>query len=158
MNILTIVISSIGAITGILGLILSILSYQRNKFETINSFFQYMRDNEFLQARKFIYNLQDNTVINASSSEDDNNKVAIVANAYHHWGLLVKHKQLPLWIFYDRNNGLTASGIAVIRMYKKLVPTINYRHQNGNPKYAEYYKWLYNKLTKKDPSYIDLIH
>lgn len=155
-DILAIVFGVFGMATGIIGLIISILGYNRSKFDIINSFFQYMLDSEFIQSRKFVYNLPENKIIDNTCSDKEQNYIATVANTYHHYGLLVKRRQLPLWIFYDKKDKkLTASGIAVIRMYNKLKETIKNRRNNGNIEYARYFEWLYNKLTEKCKNYKD---
>lgn len=154
-EILAIVFGAAGMVTGIISLIITMLGYNRSKFDVINSFFQYMLDSEFIQSRKFIYNLPENTVIDNSCSNEEQNYVAIVANTYHHYGLLVEHGQLPLWLFCDKHNKLTASGIAVIRMYNKLKPTIKNRRDNGNVEYAMYFESLYDELIKHCPNYKD---
>lgn len=144
---------ALGICTGLIGVLISLLTYSLDFFNSVNSFYQYMLDSKFIDARRFIYNLDDNTVIDMSSPVEDQNCVAIVANAYNHWGLLISHHQLPKWLFYDRKNGITAAGIAVIRLYNKLKPTIDYRRNHGNVKYAEYFQNLYNLLIKKFPNY-----
>lgn len=111
-EILAIVFGAFGMATGIIGLIISILGYNRSKFDIINSFFQYMLDSEFIQSRKFVYNLPENKIIDNSCPNEEQNYIATVANTYHHYGLLVEHGQLLLWLFCDKHNKLTASGIA----------------------------------------------
>ncbi len=151
-DILSLILGTVGMVTGLIGLFISFFGYNRSKYEIINSFFQYMSDPAFIAARKYVYNMQSDKIIDHTSSDEEQNHIAIIANTYHHWGLLVKNKQLPKWLFYDKDHSLTASGIAVIRMYTKMTATIDNRRRKGNPEYARYFEWLYNYLIRKCPN------
>lgn len=135
-----------GMITGSIGIIFSILSYKNNKMQAVATYFSNDKDLNFIEGRRIVYNLKPGEIVNESSPHRQ--KISFVLNTFHAWALLVKHKQLPLWVFYDKKMGITSSGIAVIRTYKKLQPTIQY-YRKSNPKYAEYYEWLYNEILKK---------
>lgn len=149
-EILALVFGILGSVTGLIGLFISILSYNHNKIESLNLYFIQARDPFLIEGKKIIYDLSKEQIIGT------NEKVSHVINFYHHWGLMVKRHQLPFWIFFDKKLGITSSGIAVIRTYNRLKPTIK-MFRNKNPKYAEYYEWLYNKLIKKCPEYENYI-
>ena len=147
-----------GAITGISGAIISIAGYLHNKIDALNLYFTYAKEEEFIEGRKLIYNLPEGIIID----EDENTnhaeytKIFSVMNAYQQWGLLTQKRQLPFWIFHNRKTGITSSGVAIIRTYNKLKPTIEY-FRKKNPKYADSYTYLYDKIVKTCPEYKDLI-
>lgn len=145
-----IIVGIASIIIGIVGLIISILNFRRNRLEVLNQYFSYAREKEIVYGKRLIYN--------SSSQEIEDMKkdfpkrvpdtVVEVINFYHHWGYMIKLRDLPLTLFYDRKTGITASGIAVIRTFDILSPIIGcYRKKNS--KYAEYYEYLYNKINKK---------
>ena len=148
----SLIIGIIGVITGVSGMIVSIRSFYHNRIDALNMYFSYARDSDFIKGRRLVYNLEHNVVIDESCDEIISITLACLMNAYQHWGMLLKHKQLPFWIFYNRKTGVTASGIAVIRTYNKLRPTIDY-YRNKNPKYADSYTYLYDRIVKKCPEY-----
>lgn len=151
-DILSLIFGIFGGITGLIGLIISILSYNHNKIEALNLYFIQARDSFLMEGKKIIYDLPKEQIIDTKYKNDILERVSHVINFYHHWGLMVRRKQLPFWIFYDNRSGITSSGIAVIRTYNRLKPTIkSFRYKNS--KYAENYEWLYNKLIKKCPAY-----
>lgn len=135
-----------GMITGTIGIIFSILSFRNNKMQAVATYFSNDKDINFIEGRRIVYNLKPGEIVDENSSKRQG--VSFVLNTFHSWALLVKHKQLPFWVFYDKEKGITSSGIAVIRTYRKLIPTIEY-NQKRNAKYAEYYKWLYDEILKK---------
>lgn len=147
-DILALIFGVLGSVTGLIGLFISILSYNHNKIEALNLYFIQARDEFLMEGKKIIYDLAIGQVVDTDYKTDTLSRVSHVVNFYHHWGLMVKHKQLPFWIFFDKKSCITASGIAVIRTYNRIKPTI-IRFRNNNPKYAEYYEWLYNKLIKQ---------
>lgn len=154
-DLIIIIVSILALIISVAGFFISCLNYKHDQFEYINSFFEHMLDHDFVEARKFVYNMELNKCIKLDSSDKEQYNVAMITNTYHHWGLLLIHKQLPLWIFYDKKNGLTSSGIAVIRLYNKLRPTIEYRRNNGNLEYAKFFEKLYDRLVSLSPKYKD---
>lgn len=151
----TIIIGIIGVITGISGMIVSILGFYHNRIDALNLYFSYDRDKDFIKSRKLVYNLKHGAVIDEKCDEDTSITLACLINAYQHWGMLLKHKQLPFWIFYNKKTGVTASGIAVIRTYNKLRPTIAY-FKMKNPKYADSYTYLYDRIVSSCSEYKDI--
>lgn len=143
-----------GVITGLTGMIIGILSYNHNKIDLLNEYFAYAKNTDFIEGKRIIYNLNRGQALTEENTRSDVlNHIACVTNAYQHWGLLVYHKQLPIWIFYDKKvKSLTASGITVIRTFNLLRPTINH-FRKKSPQYAESYEWLYKKLLTYCPEY-----
>lgn len=72
-----------------------------------------------------------------------------VINFYTHWGLMVKHHQLPMWLFYNKKTGITTSGNAVTVTFDTTKPLIDRYKKHKNPHYAEYYEYLYNEIKKR---------
>lgn len=72
-----------------------------------------------------------------------------VINFYTHWGLMVKHRQLPIWLFYDKKTGITTSGNAVMVTFDTTKPLFDCYRKHKNPHYAEYYEYLYNEIKKR---------
>ena len=130
----------IGAVTGIAGMILGIMSYLHNRIDAVNAYFDYDRNPDFIAGRRAVFNLEDGRIIQSSDSNDMG--ITIVLNAFQHWGVLVKKHQLPFWVFTK-----TPSGITVVRTYEKLKPTIEARRKN-NSLYAKQYKYLYERIKK----------
>ncbi len=151
----TIIIGLIGVVTGVSGMIVSIRSFYHNKIDALNMYFSYDRDKDFIEGRRLVYNLEHGVVLDEQCDKHTSITLACLINAYQHWGMLLKQKQLPFWIFYDKKTGITASGIAVIRTYNKLRPTIAY-YKFKNPKYADSYEYLYNRIVSKCIDYKDL--
>ena len=56
-----------------------------------------------------------------------------IISFFHFWGIMVKKKYLPLWVFES------ASGYAVIRLYEGLQEMIEERRKD-NEKYGEYFE------------------
>ena len=140
----------LGTPTAIVSLIISICNYNYNKIEASSRYFAQARDPFFMEGKNLIYHLKEDDIIDENKSTYISTKITCVMNYYHYWGMMVKNKQLPFSVFYDKKNGITASGFAVIRTYNRLKPTITY-FRNKNPKYAEFYEWLYNEIIKHCP-------
>lgn len=145
---ITIVISALGLISGLIGMVIGVLSYLHNRSLAVNTYFEQDANVRLSDARHFIYNLSEDECITNDHSVKETGMVGAIVSFYDHWGLMIVRKQLPLWVFYCRKDGLTASGYSVIRLYRKLKPTIAYRrHQNY--RYAFYFERLSNILLKK---------
>lgn len=129
------ILSVIGAVTGISGLIISILDHQRSRYFAVHEYLSAVESEEFVKAKQHVYNNVDFNV------EDE--QAAIVVNFFHHWGMLARRRYLPMWIF----DGATGNGVC--RLYEKTFPYINKRQQiNQDPLYGEYFAWLYRRIKK----------
>ena len=51
------ILSVIGAITGIFGMIVSIAGFFRNRMETVISYFEYDKDDSYIEARRAVHNM-----------------------------------------------------------------------------------------------------
>lgn len=146
---ITIIISSLALISGLIGMVTGVLSYVHNKSQTVNSFFEHTVNHQLSDARKFVYNLPDGVCISNDSPDEMRRMIGEIVNFYDHWGMVAKKRHLPFWVFYCRKDGLTAAGISVIRLYQKLEPSIS-DIRNQNSKYASYFQQLYDKLKPYD--------
>ena len=142
-------------ITGILAFIISFFTYKKK--DNVNMYFKTEESPNFIESKKIVHNLDNNlkTTItingNAVLEDDINMAISNVINNYHHYGLLLKHNYLPKWIFCSKSDGLTSSGISIIKMYKKVLPYINERRNSNNPKYACYFEFLIKKMKHTCP-------
>lgn len=129
-------ISIIGALTGTSGLIISLFSSRREKYQVVSEFLSELSDPKFIAAKKYVYTNE------ASDVEDE--QVAIVVNFFHHWGLLAKKKYLPMWVF----DGATGRGTC--RLYERTQMYIAKRRKhNQDYLYAEYFEWLYKRIKRR---------
>lgn len=129
-------ISLIGAFTALCGLAISIYGIFHNRFESAHEFLSGVETEAFIKAKKWVYNTKDFDV------KDEN--AAIVVNYFHHWGMLAKHHQLPMWVFDG------ATGVGLCRLHKILDNYIEKRRVlNKDNSYAECFDWLYHKVKKR---------
>jgi hypothetical protein len=145
----------VGSITGVLGLIISIISYNHNKIEAINSYFENSRSIEFINARKLVFNdIPDDYTYD---DVDDINiqygdKIAYIIASYQQMAILVKKRQLPLSFVTD------VSVNTPVQIYKKLETFIEYRREEGkypNPFYATKYQELCDRISKNYKGKLD---
>ena len=135
-NWMQIIPGAIGMITGIVGMVTGLKGIQHTKAVTIDKFFSALESKDFIKVKKIIYNKDVEDV----SDED----AAVIVNFYHHWGLMVKKKYLPIWAF----DGGTGDG--VVRSYERVRKYIELRREHDNNKtYAIHFEWLYKELLKK---------
>lgn len=129
------VFSVIGAITGIIGLIISLIGMQKSRYDVVSEFLSQIEDSEFIKIRKYVYN---------EALEENDPKAASIVNFFHHWGLMVKKHYLPIWVF----DGATGNGM--LRLFEKVKPYIeNNRKRNNDKEYAQYFEWLCGKVEKR---------
>ena len=136
---LEIVAAIIGCITGLFGLVISLFSIHHNKTVAVHEFLSKMESDEFITARRAVYNRPNNAECDLQDKD-----ASLVVNIFHHWGLLARRRYLPMWVFDG------ASGSGACRLYEKLEPYIQKRrdhHRDNN--YAEHFEWLYKKLKRK---------
>lgn len=135
LNWMQIVPGAIGMVTGIVGMITGLKGLQHNQAVTIDKFFSALESKEFIKVKKVIYNKDIRDVYDEDA--------AAMVNFYHHWGLMVRKKYLPLWAF----DGGTGDG--VIRSYERVRNYIELRRKHDHNKtYAIHFEWLYNELLK----------
>lgn len=128
-------VAVIGAITGILGAIISIISIQYNRFLAIHQYMETLETPGFIKARIYVHNIDPDQI------PLDSQEASQVVNFFHHWGLLTKKHYLSLWIFDS------GSGAGVIRYYECTQKYIEKRRTIHNDStYAKNFEWLYNKL------------
>lgn len=134
-----------------IALIINFKSEKRSDFKATVEFHMQMIDERFMKARSFLYNHNGDLI--PLNDNKENNYVTVATNLYHNWGYMILKKQLPMSIFWDKKTGLTAEGIAVIILYEKLKKTIEHHREIKNPKYAEYFTFLYDALKAKEKQY-----
>ena len=132
----------VGCITGIAGTIFGIISLTNSRIEAVNEYLKNDRDPAFIDVRKIVYSLPDN-YDPKKVDEEIGAKIALLIISYQQAAILVKHKQLPFWLF--KNN---VSGHALTELFDKLKPFIEYRREK-NPCYAKEYEGLCDRIKKE---------
>ena len=135
-------IGIIGAVTGIVGMIISVLSFSHNRIEAVNAFYANDRDPNFIEARRIVHTLPD-MYSPADVQKEFGSQIAILILSFDQAGILVKKRQLPFWIFSKGG-----CGVAAVNFYKKLLPYIRYK-QKDNQLYADNFKYLVERIIKK---------
>ncbi|WP_390607273.1 acyltransferase [Dorea longicatena] len=132
------VVNIVAILSGISGVLIGVASIRISNMGAVKEYFQQGDSLENVAARKEIYCKINNNI------KIDKNDVAAgsIISFFHFWGLMVKKKYLPLWVFES------ASGYAVIRLYEGLQEMIEERRKD-NEKYGEYFEWLYYKIKKR---------
>ena len=132
------VVNIVAILSGISGVLIGVASIRISNMEAVKEYFQQGDSLENVAARKEIYCKINNNI------KIDKNDVAAgsIISFFHFWGIMVKKKYLPLWVFES------ASGYAVIRLYEGLQEMIEERRKD-NEKYGEYFEWLYYKIKKR---------
>jgi len=138
----------IGTLTGLLGIVISILSYNHNRIEAIKTYYENIRQEAFVQARRTLRNLPDDYDPKNLSAEA-RDKLAYLIIAYHQAGVLLRKRQLPMWAF----NG--SIGYNAISAYNKLEPYIALRREK-EPFYADNFEFIYKRILKKHPNWKEL--
>jgi len=130
-----------GAITGILGVIISLFSFYHNRIEAVNAWYANARDSEFIRARRVVRGLPNEYDPRKLSAEEKDHIVFLLIS-YQQAGALVKRRQLPFWVF--KNSG------RVVYFYEKLLPYIEMRRtdEENNPKYASDYEYLCRRVKR----------
>lgn len=132
-------LSIIGSVTGIIGAVIGVLGISHNRFLAIRQFMEYLEDPIFIDARHRIYNHDSSQQISPNDKD-----AALITNYFHHWGLLVKKRYLPLWVFDY------GSGARVIYLYEQLQKYIaEHRRLHNDAFYAINFEWLYYKLRSR---------
>ena len=161
-NAIQCIISGTICLTGIIALIFSIKTYKHK--DNVNLYFSNEEDPKFIKSKRIVYSLDENLhsdlkIKGKKVSDDEINKaISHIINNYHHYGLLLKHKYIPKWVFYSKSDGLTSSSISIIKMYKKLKPYIEKRHGENNPKYANYFDYLISELKRNCPKEFEMYY
>lgn len=133
----SLVLSILGTITGIAGMLFGIIGIIHNRFLAVHDYLSGIDDPSFISARAAVYNANGSDTL-------DNKDVATVINFFHHWGLLVQKHYLPMWVFDS------GSGAGVIRLYECTKSHIvKMRLEHNDPTYAANFEWLYLTLRQK---------
>ena len=132
------VVNLVAIVSGISGIIMGLVSLKMVNLDAVKEYFQQGDSDDFIAARKKVYELGETN----ERIEPYNSEVGKVVSFFHFWGLMVKKKYLPIWVFED------ASGFAVVKLYRILEPHIEERRVD-NPYYAKYFQWLAEEIEKK---------
>lgn len=131
-------LSIIGACTGIFGAVCGFFGIIHNRFLAVNEYLTALEDSEFVEARKQIYNQEEKL-------SPDDVQASVVVNFFHHWGLMARKHYLPLWVFDS------GSGAGVIRLYSLTEQYIEERRQlHNDPTYASNFEWLNRAMKRRE--------
>lgn len=169
-NVLQLIVSLVAIISGVSGVIIGLSSLRSAQLGSINDYFTSGDTKEFKHARGILYTYALQYSNNGISvfnkdfklqhhdidkkpivlyKDDVISTISYISNFFHQWGLLTKHRYLPLWVFQS------SSGISVYRLYNASREVIDTYRKTSNPFYGEYFEWLYLKVYK---TYKDEIH
>ena len=132
----------IGALTGIVGLIISVFSYSHNRIEAVNAYYNNLQKLESIKARRVLRHLGDD-YDPKKLTEEQIDCCSYIVILYQQAGILVRKRQLPFWVF-DKS-----SGYKVMNYFEKLRPYIDVR-RISEPGYAHDFEYLSNRLKAKN--------
>lgn len=137
------VVNIVAILSGISGILVGAASIRISNLGAVKEYFQQGDTAEFIEARRKIYSKIDRNI------KIDKNDVdaASIVSFFHFWGLMVKKKYLPIWVFES------SSGQAVVRLYEGLHSMIMERRKD-NPMYGEYFEWLYKKVKRRTSQFV----
>jgi len=142
---MSIIVSIIGAITGISGMIFAVIGFIHNRMLAVTSFLEYTLDPDFIEARNLVLETGAYEAEIVGKNRTQAHQFEHVINTYNMMGLLVHKHQLPKWFFKE-----TSAGETVIKFYEKLEPYILYRREIDTIKtYANQFEYLYRILKVK---------
>ena len=123
--------------SGVSGILMSLSASRVANFEAIREYFQQGDTPEMTATRHKIYEAE------RTGEPVDPKAAAEVCSFFHFWGMMVKKKYLPLWIFKS------ASGPSVVRLYYLVLPYIEERRSTNNPHYGEGFKYLVKRIERE---------
>jgi len=138
----------IGAISGITGIVVSIVAFYHNQMEAVNAYYVNDRDERYIEARRIVHHLPEN-YSPKKILDEHGSKLAYLVLSYDQAGTLLQNRQLPFWLFN------TSSGYAAVQFYNILLPYIEWRRDNGTPLYGQQYKYLVKRILRKHPEWKD---
>ena len=133
-------------VCAVVGCSISIFTYRRSMLDAIWQWTQLDGRQDVISARQFV---QYELIANYNPSDIRANKdgaatkIAPITNAYHHLGMLVKQRYIPVSIFKNNSTGKT-----IVIIYEKLLPYITEVRKEHNTHYASGFEYLYNKVKK----------
>jgi len=151
---LEMVLSIIGCITGIVSLIISIISYYKTLHIGIVKDFFLSRDSKSdMDARYAIFKEYDRSKLR---NEEYKKAAAWISSNYQIWGMMVEKKYLPIWVFDG------PAGRAAKKYFRAAKPYIDFRrNQDKNETegyrlellYAGYFEILIKRISKREKKF-----
>lgn len=143
------IVNIIAIISGLSGMIIGFGGYRAANLEAIREYFLQGDATELSEARGKIYDaknpeelMKELRIERVDKKENLSKGISKINNFYHMWGLMVKKRYLPIWVFKG------SSGRQVVKMYDIIKPYIEEKKKD-NADYAENFSWLYRKIKKK---------
>lgn len=131
-------VNIIAIISGISGVVIGISGCKAAHLDAVKEFFQQGDAEEFIKARRVLYEKEEKN----EKVESDSSDAARITDFYQFWGLMVRKGYLPIWVFEG------ASGVAMNRLYNILQGYIE-EHRKTNKFYAANFEWLVTKSKLK---------
>lgn len=125
----------VAILSGVTGIVMSIASARQASLDAVKEYFQQGDEESYYEARSRILNSKKNKQIKFSD-------VSKVCNFFHFWGLMNRHRYLPIWVFDG------SSGLQVVKLYMKLKPNI-YIKREKNKFYAVEFEFLAYRIYRK---------
>ncbi|WP_418026439.1 hypothetical protein [Paenibacillus sp. JJ1722] len=122
-----------------LGFLLNKWNKKKVQMDVIKEYYKEGDSNELIQARKNILNRKH--IANEIFEYENSAYPSIVCNFFNKWGLMVKYRNLPFYIFKG------SSGHGVTKCYEALKSYIDKRRVD-NVLYAFHFEYLYKKIKK----------
>ena len=134
----------IGTLTGVFGVIFSLLSSYYNRIEAVNALHESFRSPEIVNSKRVVRDLPCNYNPEKLSTKEMD-EIAYLIISYMQAGILVRKRHLPFWVFEGH------FGYITVYFYEKLLPYIKMRRGDGerNPEYAADFEYLYKRIKKK---------
>ena len=129
-------LSIIGAVTGIVGLIISLTShFFQTRHSSVTLFLTELGSVESIAAREHVHNTPPGDI------DAKDKSASYIVNFYHKWGIMAERRLLPLWVF----NAANIAGMH--RLRGELEPYIA-RAKQAESSYASGFDWLCRKFPK----------
>ncbi|TKJ44008.1 hypothetical protein CEE36_02490 [candidate division TA06 bacterium B3_TA06] len=123
------------SVVSVLTFLFGVLPQRRvSKLDAVIKYFQQGETVEAKGYRKRIYHSEPDRV--------DVEAASMVIGFFHFWGLMVKRKLLPIWVFDS------ISGYRVVQLYGKLEKHISNERKKA-AEYAEHFVWLAEEIKRR---------
>jgi len=140
-----IIVSIIGALAGMSGMIFAFIGLNHNRMAAVTSYLEYTKVPDFIEARSVVLGLSSYDPQTIDENRHLSTQVENVINTYNMVGLLVRKRQLPKWFLKE-----TAAGDLIVKFYGKLEPYILYRRAKDDIEtYANQFEYLCGLLKRK---------
>ena len=93
-----IILAVIGTITGIVGVVISLFSFNHNRIEAVNAFYSNDRDLRFIEARRIVHTLPEKYEP-SDVQKQYGDQISVLVLSYEQAGILVKNASCHFGFF-----------------------------------------------------------